>query len=267
VQFMKPHDLTHQKKHKGLKLSLIIFGAVIGLSYLSGNRGFGNFAILILFLYLLNHFWFKKRIQKFQEAVWPRVQHGYKRIVTWCLHRPVWMMVMTFVLLFGSFIAIGMRNGGVSFFPKADPNFVFVYTSLPVGTDQAYTDSVTQIIEKRVYKAINWPNPLVKSVIANVTVGVTDPQDEDQGAYPNKSKVQVAFVEFGKRNGKSTVEYLDKIREAVSGSIPGAEITVAQEQGGPPVGKPINIEIAGDNLEDLTANSKNLKRYLDSLHI
>ena len=86
------------------------------------------------------------------------------------------------------------RNGGVSFFPVADPNFVYVYTSLPVGTDQSLTDSVTKVIEEKVYKAINWPNPIVKSVITNVTVGVTDPQDEDQGNYPNKSKISLAFV-------------------------------------------------------------------------
>lgn len=60
--------------------------------------------------------------------------------------------------------------------------------------------------------------------------------------------------------------YLDKIREAVKG-IPGAEITVAQEQGGPPVGKPVNIEVAGDNYEDLVVASKALKRHLDSLRV
>ena len=267
VQFMKPHREEEKKSRKGSTITLILFGVVILLSYISGNRGFGNFAILVLLLFLLNKFWLKKKIQKFQQVTWPRFQNNYKRMLTWCLHRPVWMMFSTIVLLVISFVAIGMRNGGISFFPKADPNFVFVYTSLPVGTDQAYTDSVTRRIEDRVYKAINWPNPLVKSVIANVTIGVTDPQDEDQGAYPNKSKVQVAFVEYGKRNGKSTLEYLDKIREAVKGSVAGAEITVAQEQGGPPVGKPINIEISGDSYDEIAVTSKKLKRYLDSLHI
>ena len=87
-----------------------------------------------------------------------------------------------------------------------------------------------------------------------------------RGDYPNKSKISVAFVEFGKRDGKSTRDYLDKIREAIKG-FPGAEITVAQEQGGPPVGKPINIEVSGDNYEDLVTSSKSLKRYLDSLKI
>ncbi|HNP99999.1 MAG TPA: efflux RND transporter permease subunit, partial [Bacteroidia bacterium] len=191
---------------------------------------------------------------------------AYRRLLVWCLGRPRTMLFSVVLLFILSLVALGMRNGGVSFFPQADPNFVYVYTSLPVGTDQAYTDSITKIVEDRVYKAIKWPNPLVKSVIANVTVSVTDPQDEDQGDYPNKSKVTVAFVEYGKRNGESTREYLETIRKAVKG-IPGAEITVAQEQGGPPVGKPVNIEISGDNLDDLVQNSRGLKRYLDSLKI
>jgi multidrug efflux pump len=269
VRFMKPHgDKDVYNPKKGLKISLIIFGVVIVLSYLTGNVGVGNFAVLILLLNLLNRFWLRKRVDRFKDITWPRVQDKYRQLLTWCMHRP-WKMIMgTVVMLFLSAIMFAFRHGPISYFPQADPNFIFVYTSLPVGTDQAYTDSVTKIIEDKVYKAVEWPNnPLVKSIIANVTVGVTDPQDEDQGSYPNKSKVQVAFVEYGKRDGKSTRDYLDKIREAVKGVIPGAEITVTQEQGGPPVGKPINIEVAGDDYEQLIAVSTNLKRYLDSLQI
>jgi len=266
VQFMKPHkehDVNRDKKN--LKRSLIFFGLAILLGY-SIDFGVGNFGIVALLLYLLNHYWLRFVIKRFQENSWPKFQNSYRRLLVWCLHRPAMMMISTFLLFIGSLIMLGARNGGVSFFPMADPNFVYVYTSLPVGTDQSYTDSVTHIIEDRVYKAIEWPNPIVKSVIANVTVSVTDPQDEDQGDYPNKSKVTVAFVEYGKRDGVSTLQYLSKIRESVKG-IAGAEITVAQEQGGPPVGKPVNIEVSGDNLDDLVTNSRGLKRYLDSLKI
>ena len=59
---------------------------------------------------------------------------------------------------------------------------------------------------------------------------------------------------------------MDKIREEVKG-IPGTEITVAQEANGPPVGKPISIEITGDRFEDLMAASSALKRYLDSVNV
>ena len=59
---------------------------------------------------------------------------------------------------------------------------------------------------------------------------------------------------------------MDKIRDAVKG-IKGAEVSVNQEQGGPPTGKPINIEISGDNFQLLASTSGRLKRYLDSLQI
>jgi multidrug efflux pump subunit AcrB len=266
AQFMKPHTENNpEKDRKSLKRSLALFSVAIVIGYLI-DFGTGNFGVLALLLYLLNHYWLRFVIKRFQENTWPKFQLNYRRLLVWCLHRPWTMMISTFGIFILSIFMIAVRNGGISFFPTADPNFIYVYTSLPVGTDQTYTDSITKIVEDKVYKAIEWPNPLVKSVIANVTVSVTDPQDEDQNSYPNKSKVSVAFVQYGKRDGKSTGQYLDKIREAVKG-IPGAEITVAQEQGGPPVGKPVNIEISGDNYEDLVNNSKGLKRYLDSLKI
>jgi multidrug efflux pump subunit AcrB len=265
AQYMKPRSENHDPK-KGLKLMLIISGAVILLSYISGHHGFGNFTVLILLLNLLQRFWLHKVIKKFQEKVWPRFQDWYKRKLIWALSRPWTMLWSTVGLFFFSIILLIFRNGGVRFFPVADPNFIFVYTTLPVGTDQAYTDSITKIVEQRVFKVLGENNPLVQSVISNVGVAVTDPQDEDQGYYSNKSKVTVAFVKYSERNGKSTRQYLDKIREEVKG-IPGAEITVAQEQTGPPVGKPISIEITGDDFEQLLSYSTALKRHLDSLQI
>lgn len=263
VQFMKPHVENAPKK--SLKSTYILFAIAIVIGYMI-NFGMGNLAVVIFLSWLLNHLWLRHKLKKFQEVAWPKFQNKYRDLLVWCLHRP-WKMLLSVVILFGvSIIMLIARNGGISFFPIADPNFVYVYTSLPVGTDQSMTDSVTKVIEEKVYKAISWPNPIVKSVITNVTVGVTDPQDEDQGNYPNKSKISVAFVEYGKRNGVSSQAYLDSIRMAIKG-IPGAEITVAQEQGGPPVGKPVNIEITGDDYEQLVATSKELLRTLDSLKI
>ena len=160
-----------------------VFPAALGAAILIGymiDFGTGNFAVLALILWLVNHYWLRHVIRRFQENTWPRFQMRYRRFLTWCLHRPWQMMFSTLGLFILSIVFLTVRNGGVSFFPVADPNFVYVYTSLPVGTDQAYTDSVTRVLEEKVYKAIDWPNPMVKSVISNVTVAVTDPQDEDQ---------------------------------------------------------------------------------------
>ncbi|RYG08525.1 MAG: efflux RND transporter permease subunit, partial [Chitinophagaceae bacterium] len=78
--------------------------------------------------------------------------------------------------------------------------------------------------------------------------------------------VGVAFKEFQYRVGPPTESYLDKIRNAVKG-IPAAEITVEQERAGPPAGKPVNIEISGEDYTTLIALSKRAERYIDSLQI
>ena len=61
-----------------------------------------------------------------------------------------------------------------------------------------------------------------------------------------------------------TTPILDSIRTALKG-IPGANISVDQEQNGPPTDPPINIEISSDNFEDLTTTASALKNYLDSV--
>ncbi len=76
-------------------------------------------------------------------------------------------------------------------------------------------------------------NPAVESVISNVAVGAADPNSGDRSTRPELGRVQVSFVEFENRHGVSTSKYLDDIRKAIKG-IPGAEISVDQESGGPP---------------------------------
>ena len=175
-------------------------------------------------------------------------------------------MVGTLAVFILSFVAFNIRSPKMEFFPSADPNFIYTYIKLPVGTDQVYTDSITKIVESRIIKAIGKDNKIVTSVIANVAVGTNDPNEFDPSVQTNKSKITIAFKKFSERNGESSALYLDKIRNAVKG-IAGAEITVDQEKGGPPVGKPINIEIRGDKFEDIVKTTTKLQKYLDSLNI
>jgi multidrug efflux pump subunit AcrB len=49
--------------------------------------------------------------------------------------------------------------------------------------------------------------------------------------------------------------------------IPGAEITVEQEQSGPPVGKPISIEISGEDFPQLITLSRNVEQYVNEQQI
>ncbi|MXV15461.1 efflux RND transporter permease subunit [Hufsiella ginkgonis] len=263
VDFMKPHVEHEHGKPKFdrrvmITLGVFVFVALLGFLV---NVGLGRFVLFVALLYLLNHFVLGGLIRGFQERAWPAFQGWYTKRLDWFLHRPWTTLGGTFVLFILSIVFTVIRKPKVEFFPSADPNFAYVYIQLPVGTDQAYTNMVTHKVEDKVMATVGKNNPLVSSIISNVTVGVTDPQDEDQGNYPNRGKVTVAFVEFGERDGGDTKVLLNKIRESVKG-IPGAQISVTQEQGGPPQQKPIAIDITGDNLDSLVSASERLRNYL-----
>ncbi|WP_423147226.1 efflux RND transporter permease subunit [Rubrolithibacter danxiaensis] len=268
VDFMKPHneDEDHKPRFdKTVKRTLLILGGLAVLAYLI-NFGFGNFIVFLALLYLLNHFFLTGAVKRFQNNIWPRFQDRYTNLLRWALDRPRTMLWGTVGLFFFSIVLIAVVPPKIVFFPSSDPNFIYVYVQLPVGTDQAYTNEVVKKIENKVTGVVGRNNPIVSSIISNVTVGVTDPQDEDQGNYANRGKVTVAFVEYGKRNGVNTTEYLSKVRNAVKG-VPGAEITVTQEQSGPPTAKPISIEISGDDLDSLVKTSERLQKFLEEKQI
>jgi multidrug efflux pump len=234
--------------------------------YFNGNFFMGNLLVSIALFVVFYRFVLEKAVRWFQTKGWPAAQRGYARFLNFALDRAWAMMGGVIGLLIFSvmFFASGKHN--IVLFPKADPNFIYVYLSLPVGTDVNTTDSLTGVMERKVMEVVGKDNPIVESVISNVALGASE-DNFDRTATSNKGKVGVAFVEYGERNGVSTKAYMDKIREATKGIIPGAEIVVDQEAGGPPSPKPISVEIRGDDLKQLISVSSAVKRYLDSLNI
>jgi len=276
VDFMKPHDHENESKKKRWtkadKVTLIVFLALAGIFYIGGGFGMGNFILFIYLFVLLEKYVLRKWIHTFQNKTWPAFQDWYTKWLKRALNRPgITMSIMGAIFVF-AIILMSVRSPKVVFFPDAEPNFAYVYLNMPVGTDQAYTNEVLERLEKKVYKALDIDlktgkkNPVVKSVISNVTVGAIDPTSGEVGEFPNKGKITVAFVKFSERNGASTTEYLEKIREAVKGT-PGAEVTVDKEQGGPPLPKPVVIEITGDNIDSLLSTSERLKKYLEKKQV
>jgi multidrug efflux pump subunit AcrB len=275
VSFMKPenHDVSTPKTFgRRDKAMLVVFLAIAAISYLGGAFGMGNFVVVIYLFILLEKFILSKWIHAFQNKAWPAFRDWYTRMLKGALKYPIAILVVTIVLFPVSIMTYTARNPPFVFFPSADPNFVYVYLNMPIGTDQKHTDAVLQKLETKVYKALDIDlktgkkNPIVKSVISNVTVGAVDPTTNEIGDFPNKGKITVAFVEFAKRKGISSEKYLDAIRKVVR-EYPGAEVTVDKEQGGPPLPKPVVIEITGDNLDTLIATSDRLKSFLQKKEV
>lgn len=288
VDFMN-HEEHHAKRKSDVfrsrafivMVALGILFDLLGFASRPGGSMFffvGNLSLALAILTILNAYFFTGWIHGFQNRVLPWIMNHYESLLKWAVNgwRPVWLLVGAFGLLVFSIILFGISSGSgrtqVVFFPTSDPNFIYVYLKLPTGTDVEYTDSVTKYLETRVTQALeidpakNKKNPVVESVIANVAVGAADPNSGDRSTRSELGRVQVSFVEYEKRHGVKTGPYLDKIRAAIK-NIPGAEVSVEQEQNGPPTDPPVNIEVASEQFDDMIKTAVDLKNFLDSVQV
>lgn len=271
VSFMKPEGREFDEPKKALFKkpffwAAIAFGAIL---HFAGWHGIANFLWFMVLLSILNRYVFRDIIHYFQNRILPGLMRRYETLLRWVLHgrRPVWMLVSLFVLFPVAFGLLVLRGNDQTFFPSGDPNFIYVYLKMPVGTDVKTTDSVTHLLEQKVYKVLEKEKPgttgsIVESIIANVANSANNPRSNNRSVQSNLGRIQVSFVEYEKRNGKHTKPYLDEIRKQMVG-IPGASIEVAQEDGGPPTDPPVNIEIIGDNYEEIAKVASSLSNYLD----
>ncbi len=75
---------------------------------------------------------------------------------------------------------------------------------------------------------------------------------------PNHIGVQ--FIDLKDRR-RPSAESVEEIRQRVQ-TIAGARITVAEEQGGPPTGAPVNIEVSGDDFRVLGSLAKRVAEVI-----
>ncbi len=272
VSFMqRDHEYKQDKFTRFRKpiLILLITGIFFHLIAFSKSssvlHGWGNFILFCIVILAMVHFVLNPLIHKFQDVLLPKIRGGYKRIVTFAIKKSHsrWILIGAIAFFFLSLFIFIASKPKVEFFPSGDPNFVFVYCELPIGTEVNYTDSITKIIEKKVNEVIVDDKEIIESVIANVAIGAGDPRNPDRAAQSHKSKVTVAFKEFEHRHGKSTSKILTAIRNNIK-DIPGTSISVEQEQNGPPTGRDIQIEIAGDQFDSLVAISARVKAMIAS---
>jgi multidrug efflux pump subunit AcrB len=276
VDFMSHDDdesvVYHRKKvYKvgGIIVAIAAFFYIVsGFKLGSGLFGFANFVAFIAISYMGHNLFFYKVLERFQKKTIPAMMNGYDRLLRWSLkgRTPYMLLSGTAILLVLSFVITSMFGPKLVLFPDNDPNNILIYAKLPVGTDVNYTDSIAKEIEKRVYKVFGTNNPDVESVVTNVALGASDNNFDGTTKTSNRAKVTVNFLESAKRQVKHTLPYMDSLRNEVK-DIPGAEISVEKNRMGPPTGKPINIEVSGEDLQELIATTDNLLRYLDSLKI
>ncbi|MDX1783988.1 MAG: efflux RND transporter permease subunit, partial [Aequorivita vladivostokensis] len=271
-EFMKVEEEPLTKK-KLIRWSLILIGVgalllIAGFAMdLAAFRGFGNLAILAALLLWLYKYVLAGAVDYFQYKSLKKLENFYENTLKYALHgRKAYVFFFgTIALLLFSFILVGIAQPKVLFFPENEPNQIITYIEYPQGTDIEKTNELTKQVEKRVFDAISkyeddGYNYMVESAISQVGQGAGNPQTDggQSNEMPQKGKITLSMRDYQLRRGVKSSTVLEEVREAVKG-FPGASIIVEKDAAGPPVGYPINIELIGEDYEQMLREAENLR--------
>ncbi|MBI9040080.1 efflux RND transporter permease subunit [Lutibacter sp.] len=234
----------------------------------------GLLLVLAGLLRVINTKFLSPATEWFQTIFLPRLEAFYERTLVYTLKgkRPRWFFLGTFGLLFFSFVLFAIFPPKVLFFPETPPKQVYVYLEYPIGTDIEVTNNLSIEIENKIQDylkkyEVNGKNQIITSVIGQVGEGTSDPnQGQQGGTTPNKARITVDFVKFMDRGDVDTDDVLVEIRQLLK-NFPGVNITVDRPSDGPPTGAPVNIEVSGDDYEELLATSEKIKQHINDANI
>ncbi|RJQ49916.1 MAG: efflux RND transporter permease subunit [Nitrospiraceae bacterium] len=203
-------------------------------------------------------------------AIRGRILTFYSTLLKSALRHRIAVVLITavfMIILFqGWFLVVGLEKP-VEFFPHIDPRSMYVNIDVPEGSDIDYNDRILKQIEMHINGTMDGHDSNTMEGAYRASY-VTKKDRENKGgpgdlenieyiytrsmAFPSAGSafeptaanhVGIQFLELQDRREPSS-ETVEKIRERIT-DIPGAKITVAEAEGGPPTGAPINIEISG----------------------
>ena len=264
-QFMQKDVRAEVNKPKLKKTS--IYAAIISIVfYLLGARILGSLALAFGLLNLLNSLYLTPLSYWFQDTLLVRLEEKYSKILSWALEgrKPLKLLAGTFFLLIFSIVFFGLMKPNVEFFPVNEPKYINVFLEMPEATDVVATDSIARIVEQDIISILSPYEHIVSSVLTNVGAGTSDPNEMGGGTgnTPHKARITINFVEFKFRDGIATGQVMKELSASMK-ELPGVEISVDKNRDGPPMGRPINIEITGENFDDLLFLAEDIQQSIE----
>ncbi len=185
---------------------------------------------------------------KFMTSGMPAMLRRYEMVLQWALrHRFVMLAGAAFSFIL-AIVAFGVFNAGIELFPEnIPPSQAFVQIEAPNGTRVEQTDLVADRVEQVVKEVI--PAHDIESVVATVgqsAAGGFGGGAGSGGRGTHLATVAVNFIDYQDRS-RDVSTVMEEVRQRLELEIAGADISVDFVTPGPPTGKPVTVEIAGED--------------------
>jgi multidrug efflux pump len=165
----------------------------------------------------------------------------YVRVLAQALRWPSLVLVLAVLTLGGAWVTYGVFGKGVEFFPDVEPDRAMVQVHARGNLSAMEQDALVARVEAHV---LDIAKERDEFITVYTSTGKRESQSEE--AEDVVGTISLDFVEWNQRRPASDI--LADIL-ARSAAIPGIIVETRKEEGGPPVGKPIHIELASDDWE------------------
>ena len=243
------------------------------LLYVSSFNLLGGLFITVILISVLNRYALTPWGNWFMKETMPRIENKYAQFIKYALSgwKPILFMIGMIIVFVVSIMTFAINPPPIVFFPDNQPNYVNVFIETPLGTDINTTNEISKELEKRIAKAVQKDSVIVEAILTQVGEKTADPNggSPSMGSSPNKARITVSFYEYEKRvflSDINTSVIMGNIKEAIK-DYPKAQITVGKDNMGPPVGKPINVEVKGEDYLVLIEEVEKIKKKMENANL
>lgn len=178
----------------------------------------------------------------------------YLGLLRWCVRRPVLIVGLGVMMLLGSWTAYGMFGRGVEFFPDVEPEQGQVLVHSRGDRSVVERDALVREVEAHVLGT-----PGVESVYARTALSWRGDDGIDEDV------IGILYLEFDDwRARRPAAEIFADIRTRTA-ELAGVRIETKKPDAGPPVGKPVQVEIGAANPATLTPVVAAVRGFMDRL--
>jgi multidrug efflux pump len=182
------------------------------------------------------------------------VTRRYVALLRVLVGRPLATLGAALVLLVGSYGAYGLFGRGVEFFPEIEPELAQVQITSRDALSVWERDDIVREVEAAVFGIAG-----IESVYARTLGGARGASALEDDVI---GVVQLDFFDWDERRPAALI--LADVRDATAG-IPGVNIQIRAQEGGPTTGKPVQVELSAARPDALAAAVDRVSELMRSL--
>ncbi|MBI1385202.1 MAG: AcrB/AcrD/AcrF family protein [Rhizobiales bacterium] len=190
----------------------------------------------------------------------PVVPDGlYVRMMRRLIRHPILVLLATIGLVVGSFMAYSAKPTGVEFFVDTEPEQAIVFISARGNLAAREELALVSEVEREVLAVAG-----IKAVFTRTGGGTGGPEMGTGVSDAPADQIGMITIELADYNTRRVgKEILEEIRTRVA-DIPGITVEVRKREDGPPVGKPIRLEVAGSDRAVVEAVTARVRGHLET---